>query len=389
VRAVVYPNPTELPRGVRRDATRPLAYRSADYQEKFDDTTLFYDSFVSDSDHEVILLGPPFLNFLSLLEKMEVIAQPSGEVCVFRIRTMDRHSRITVPVPPKTENLLIKSGVHSLSIRIGDNQSAFFENRRVLFTLSKNNRLQWVRDWLRYNRDIHGANAVLFFDNGSTIYSAAELLEAMCAVSGIERVCVVVWPFKYGPQGSGAEHWDSDFCQSGAWEEARWRFLQRARSALNSDVDELVVSKRGASIFEATERARGGIVRFHGLWVHGFSNRTGAPDAQSPAGYTSFDHFRKPPLTMKYGFFPIFRGDCPSKWAVVPRRCPEEAQWTAHGINDWRNARAISRKFCYRHFREINDNWKYDRSQRETFDPEHYAYDVDMLSSFRRVDWLK
>jgi hypothetical protein len=62
------------------------------------------------------------------------------------------------------------------------------------------------------------------------------------------------WPFKYGPQGANSwDHWDSDFCQLGAWEHARWRFLQNARSAMNSDIDELVLSKSGQSVFEAAE----------------------------------------------------------------------------------------------------------------------------------------
>ena len=48
---------------------------------------------------------------------------------------------------------------------------------------------------------------------------------------------------------------------------ARFRFLSQARSVLNVDIDELVLSDRNRSIFAATEQARGGFVKFSGRWV--------------------------------------------------------------------------------------------------------------------------
>src|SRR5665213_36842 len=74
---------------------------------------------------------------------------------------------------------------------------------------------------------------------------------------------VLCGPFKYGPQSTLAQGlWDSDFYQLGAWEHARWRFLTQARSAMNTDIDELVVSARGRSVFEAAERSLFGIARY-------------------------------------------------------------------------------------------------------------------------------
>jgi hypothetical protein len=301
---------------------------------------------------------------------------------------MDRHSQLWIAAPDGTTELELQSGALHISVKTATNEAEFFRGRRVLFTLSRDNRLEWIKDWLRYNRDIHGADAILFYDNKSALYCPEELLQAMSEVRGFDRICVVDWPFKYGPQGlDSARFWDSDFCQIGAWEHARWRFLQEARSALNSDVDELVVSSKGASIFEATERSRGGIIRFHGLWVHGFLDKTPIGTAESPVRYLAFDHYKRPPLKFKYRIFPLFRGDCPPKWAVVPSRCPFDAQWTAHGINDWDSARPVDRSFCYRHFKEINDNWKYDRSRREAFDPNGFVYDRALVSSLRRVSW--
>jgi hypothetical protein len=391
MRAQVFrPTPSVLdPRkGIKREPLRPLEYRGPDFSAQFDFDTLFFDSFFANSDKHIIWVAPPLLNLLSLVDKMSVTALPSGQQCPFWIKEMDRHSQVWLTISNPTTALLVRTEVGEFEIAPGTNNSDFFANRRVLLTLSKNNRLEWIQDWLRYNRDIHGANAVLFYDNLSTRYSAEALLNALVEVSGFDRICVVVWPFKYGPQGLDATRfWDSDFCQFGALEHARWRFLQEARSVLNSDIDELVVSSKRSSIFETVERSWSGVVRFHGVWVHGFLNQTPLRSEREPLSYRAFDHYLSPPPKRRYRIIPVFQGECPPKWAAIPRRCPVNAQWTAHGINHWRGARGVSRSFCYRHFREINDHWKYDRSSRENFDANRFVYDRAMVSNFDNVNW--
>jgi hypothetical protein len=283
------------------------------------------------------------------------------------------------------------------------NSSSLFEGMRVLLTLSKNNRLEWIQDWVRYNRDIHGANAILLYDNQSTAYSPEELLESLQRISGIDQICVVRWPFKYGPLGFGyLDFWDSDFCQYGSLEHARWMFLQRAKSALNTDIDELVVSSKGRSVFDAAERAWTGMTRFSGLWVCGFSERTRRASPDSPIRYTAFDYYLKPTSKRRFGVFPVTDvfpsagGMLNTKWAVVPRKCPNNAQWAVHQICSWRGRYhfSLDRSFCYRHYREINDNWRertdiwqFDRAQRERFDPIKFCYDKEMADNFSRVCW--
>ena len=387
---IFHPTPAVLDptKGIRREPARPLEYQSTDFSAQFDFDTLFFDSFFDNSGNHLILVAPPLLNLASLVEKMEVTALPYGQRCPFRIKNMDRHSQVWVTISYPTTEFLIRTEVGEFQIAPGDNYSNLFSGQRVLLTLSKNNRLEWIQDWLRYNRDIHGANAVLFYDNFSTRYSAEVLLSALVEVSGFDRICVVMWPFKYGPQGLDATRfWDSDFCQIGVLEHARWRFLQQARSVLNSDIDELVVSSNGSSVFETVERSWSGVVRFHGVWVYGFLDQTQVISEREPLRYTAFDHYLRPPPKRKWRIIPVFRGECPPKWAAVPRRCPVNAQWTAHSINDWRGARGLTSCFCYRHFKEINDHWKYDRSDRENFDADRFVYDRAMVSNFDHVNW--
>ena len=384
------PRPIVLTEGqMHREPARPPALRPPGFAEQFDYDTLLFDGFFCGAD-EILLTAPPFLNLRPQLKTMRVIAAPSHRSCTFHIQDMDRHSQIRVAVPRGTTMVRLESGIGKFDLDVQPSHCNFFAGRRVLFTLSKNNRFEWILDWVRYNRDVHGADAVLIYDNQSTDYSSPELLAALSGLSGIERICVAEWPFRYGPQGlSSKQYWDSDFCQCGAWEHARWMFLQQARSAMNSDVDELVVAKDGSSVFEAAERSRLRIVRYKGHWVHGFQERTRIASEALPIRVFDFDHYLRHLTFRRWGVVPSHEWTtvCPPKWTVVPHRCPQRAQWTPHRIKGWLNAVPISGNFSFRHFREIGNHWKYDRSARETFDRERYAFDQCMRASFATVQW--
>lgn len=390
--------------GFAREPTRPIEWRIDGFDEKFDTDTLFFDVFFTEQPDQILLLGPPFANLLPLIEAAVVRALPSNTRCMFRIRTMDRHSQMWIKVPLGTREIVLESDLGCIKLRPSANLSKLFAGKRVLVTLSKNNRFEWIQDWVKYNRDIHDANAVLFYDNQSTAYYAEELLGALETISGIDQICIVRWPFKYGPLGIGfLHHWDSNFCQHGSLEHARWMFLQQARSVLNTDVDELVVSSNGQSVFKAAEKAWTGMVAFHGVWVYGFAGETAQKKADSPIRVTAFDHYRKPTSSRHLGVFPMTDrfpapgGMLNTKWAISPRKCPARAQWAVHAVYGWRGAytwMSTNRRFCYRHYREINDNWRditadgqFDRSRRETFDPARFCYDRPMTENFARVRW--
>ena len=74
----------------------------------------------------------------------------------------------------------------------------------MLLTLSRNNDLRWIRDWVRFHVREHGADAVLFFDNGSTGYGPPEIEAALAGIGGVGRSVCVAAVFPYGPQGVAA-----------------------------------------------------------------------------------------------------------------------------------------------------------------------------------------
>lgn len=76
--------------GVRREPVRPADQRPPGFDDQFDYRTLLFDGFFSGADR-ITIVAPPTFNLTPLLERMDVIAMPSGQRCVFRIHQFDRH----------------------------------------------------------------------------------------------------------------------------------------------------------------------------------------------------------------------------------------------------------------------------------------------------------
>ena len=380
------PQPLDLARltGMRRESVRPLDERGPAFEAEFDATTLFFDVFRKADDSRILLIGPSLLNLKPALAQARMTALPSGRPCRFRVRSFDRHDRVTAAAPPGTTALVIDGRLVRCEVTVGENFSAAFAGRRVLLTLSKDNRIDWVLDWVRYHRDRHGADAVLLYDNGSTAYAPEALQAALGALDGIAVARVVSWPFKYGPQGTLRGGWDSDYCQFGALEHARWRYLAHARSVLNGDVDELVVADRAEGVFAAAEASLAGIVRYDGVWIMGIAGRE--PEAGPAVRHRDYRTRLRPRLRRRL-FSTVDTLACFVKWTAVPARCPERAQWCTHRVAGWLAGMPKTRRFTFRHFRQINTQWKYDRTALEAFDPARHVIDEPLAVACAPVRW--
>jgi hypothetical protein len=384
----VSPSPVMLPdfSAARREPTRPPAHRGPDFDAKFDAETLFYDAFHG-TDGRIVLLGPPFLNLKAQIEAMSLTAEPSGKPCRFEVHEMDRHGQVHVDAPDGTTRLLLRGAFGSIGIAVSPNEVDLFAGRRVMFTQSKNNQLAWIQDWIRFGRDIHGADAVLIYDNGSTAYPIEALADAIAGLDGIVAARVVSWPFKFGPQGLDAKRfWDSDYGQHGVWEHGRRRFLAAAASVQCSDVDEMILSRDGESIFEAVERQRSGVLRYHGRWAVGLEGRAPAPD-KTDKRHRDYAMVKRERHEKRFGLITVDADRCPPKWTVVPSRCPPRSQWRIHAIGGHVASRLFTDKFSYRHFREISDSWKYQRTGRDAFDPARHEEDRLLAEHFAAVRW--
>jgi hypothetical protein len=369
----------------RREATRPLEFRGENFDRDFDSNTLFYDA-VQVSKSEIALFAPPFFNLSREVASTRFFSSSGGHAP--RTRHLDRHAQLWLDIAANSGPVQAKGDLGSFEFAVSPDESELFRDCRVIFTMSKDNPIEWILDWVRFNRDIHGADAVLIYDNGSSAYDSATLSSALRSVSGIRCSVVMEWPFKYGPQGANSwDHWDSDFCQLGAWEHARWRFLQHARSVMNSDVDELVLSKTNRSVFEAAEQSRSGLVRYRGRWIIGIDDGVRSNAMLGPQRHADFSILMPPKYERGKLLMRRDANACLPKWTAVPGRCPGRAQWHVHSIFSWWASYFCTSDFSFRHFREIGSNWKYQRTSRVPLDRSIHKADLPLVEAFQRVDW--
>ncbi len=355
--------------GLRRESPRPPELRNERYAEQFDWDTLFYDAYRVE-DH-IVLQGPPLRNLAGPVLAAPALRNRWGPL-LRRTRRVERHNASEIWLRSSADHVRLETTAGTFDIAVQPNEAHRFAGRRVLHTLSKDNHIRWIIDWIRYHERIHGADAVLVYDNASTRYTTGELQAELAAAFPAMVILVVNWPFKYGPQGGMAgavdgreAPWDSDYCQAGSLQHARHRFLRRARSVLNTDIDELVVGP--GPIFAATEAAPERFIKFPGQWV---SNATTHPVTTADCRHRDFV------LRDLHE-----RDTCPPKWCIVPSAFDDwRHTWSVHNLFGAKANRAVSPDFTFRHFKGVSNNWKNDREDAGAFDPARFVADEHLVA---------
>jgi hypothetical protein len=362
---------------IKRESTRPVEFRQPGFDKAFDASTLFYDLILSSNKHgnNLIFIGPPFLNLLPSFYGGRIGGRPLASITSnYYLRYLC--SDVWVPNwDGEAVDLEFDFGSYRLTPQGAANH--LYQGRRVLYTLSRDNEVSWIVDWVQFHARNHGANAVLLYDNASTKYSGEDLEGSLREAFPSLEINVVHWPYKYGPQGIKG-WWDSSFCQAAAFHDARFRFLDSASSVLNCDIDELVVSEKGESIFDITEKSRNGCTLFGCKRI---SNATfGTQLLLNSLSDLRHSRFRYLPRAQP-------PQPDPPKWCVVPRRCKVEEYWGNHWLIfggtepqsrnlSWgRMLSSHSDSFSYRHFLSISTSWKYPRVGTVVFDPKLHQFD--------------
>lgn len=347
-----------------RQAPRPWYLRQPGYDDAFDWHTIFYDVFRAADNRHVVLVGPPLRNL-----SRQVCAMVETAFGVVRsdmtIRTLDRTTEIWL-TSPNAAAAVDAPWTRQGHVAVQPNGCELFRGRRVLFTKSKDNDLQWIRDWAHFFALKHGCDAVLFYDNESTRYSVSDVHRTLSSVPGLEVVVVIGWNYKFGPGGGESKQWDSDFSQYGALEHARHRFLAFAEACVHADIDELVVTDDRSTVFDRVLGSRTGLITYRGVWIENV--RDEQPDA--PRRHSQF-RFRLPKAPTPVG----------PKWAVDPSRCPPSAQWRVHDVSGMRSDARASKGVLTRHFRAINTNWKFVRWEPAALTPQHFV-DTELAAWF-------
>lgn len=326
--------------------SRRYTLRRPDYEDQFDFTTLYNDVFWSRDNTKIILVGPPHFN-LGDTVPIRYISLPSQQECNptrYRLQWTDR---IEITPPPNTTGVLITCGESGFYTTPQPYLGKVFSGRRALFTMSKNNNLEWIHDWALFYAKNHGCDAVLFYDHHSDRYTLDDVHAALTSAIPHAEIGVIDWDFRYGVFDGRKDFtiglWDGFFSQNTIFEHARRRFLDQADSVVNADIDELVLCDEDASLYELTKTSKTGYLCYSGQWV---------------SAHTTTE--KKQRSFRDYHFLTAHGADmAETKWAVDPCRCPEQAQWTVHRVLGMHEDRS-SLQSRIRHFKGINTNWDID-----------------------------
>lgn len=343
--------------GLKRLPRRPSVEWTESFWQGFDSRTVFIDAFQVGSD--VMLVGPA-------LENLAVPLQGASWFCdgaeIPPPKIVDAHLiNITIIRGVGTvQTVEIRGDEFRFELHVNPNFRHVFMDRKVILTVSKDNPLPWITDWIKFHRDQHGTDAVLIIDNGSTSYTMDQLLSAIKEVSGIAVGVVVQVDIPYGPGPNAQGVWDANYFQFTAIEYARWKFLADAAGVIQGDIDELVLTDDGRSVYDHALEDPQGVCCYYGRYFE----RIDEPRADLPR-HRDVMHYD--PNTKRSG----------SKWTVIPRLNPSGFQWLVHSV---RGHSGIVSDVLLRHFMLINTGWKY-KYRRVEFDPSVHQLDMPLAEA--------
>lgn len=306
LRGLVLPETSPL----RRDHTRPEPERNADYLRLYDDRTLIYDAVRRADGSGVILTAPPFYNLWAPFR--------DGLRCDTRMPKLRRWSHgqadlVELRGPTQRLRLSLAGQDHAIPIR--DSIAPQFAGLNALFLLNKDNQLDWIRAWLDYYIRAHGLEAIVIFDNGSTAYTAEDLMDTLTACGRLKAAAIYRAPFPFGcPYKSKHDRVGPMFLQTALLNLARVDVLSQARAVLNIDADEIIRCDNGRSIFDMAAARPNRMVKVHGSWIFP------APGSALPVGHGAHTYRTDPPTR------------CNQKWCAVPRGLLSRFGWGVHHV---------------------------------------------------------
>jgi len=357
------------------------------FTKQFDEHTLFYD--VIGHQNSVYIFCPRLMNLYELISHSLFYA--NGQKVSFHLSTYGERLHLIVLNGVSAEKIRIVNRYFDRELRVSQTNYPCFKGKNCLVTLSKNNPLNWIQDFVNYHVHEHAADAILLFDNGSSEYNLAELNHAL-AETNIESFLVVSAPFPYGPVLVDRNQ-QLQFLQIGLLNIARLRFLSEAKAVLSLDIDELVQPAR-QSIFKQTAQKTSGFLRFFGRWRYTkgvrYEQITHAdhhylqtpPKNHVPVTERSDKKHHKTSETQK--IYTV----CPPKYCYVPSKLPIKIPLDIHGfsISNTLLRKAVhfwvtTRKQCFWHLSGLTTNWKGKRPDTRAY----LSLDPELKDTFDRL----
>jgi len=201
---------------------------------QYDNSTVFYDVFFNSDNSRLCMVGPPLLNLRALVTpitvtlngrslKVDVREYFKRRVCIGEVDlkgcTIDEINQLEIDFNRR----------FSFSARLPSSEAK--PARLILSTLQKDNKINWIQDWVKYYRQNFGVDKVVLYDNGSANFDELKL--------ALPDITIEPWPFKHGITRSQG----NKFCQYGALNHCRLKHGHGSH-IFNFDIDELLCYPR-------------------------------------------------------------------------------------------------------------------------------------------------
>lgn len=337
---------------LKRAPRAPGRDRPDTFWRAFDSRTLFYDCFRHADGARVLLVGPPPVDLKQAFAAARFVARPGGEALRPRYHA-SLSTMITelAGVPATATSIEVTFAGETFVLPIQPDFNGTLRGRKLLFSINRDNDLAWIREWAGFHAKVHGTDAVVLVDNGSTRYAPDDVLAALGSVPGLAFAAVPSWTHSFGPIDPAVRanpYW-SRFLQIGSMSVVLRRFGEQAYGLLDCDIDELAGTRSGTSIYDVAKQSHGGLVAFRGVWVE--ATKSG----QRHRDYTMRLSDPKASVCRQ------------RKWALDPSRAWVR-KLSVHPYWHWIEGRPLFAKTMpddalYWHFKGINTNWKLQRTQ--------------------------
>ena len=313
------------------------------------------------------------MNLMTALRAASYVALPSGQKLAATYHpSLSTMTTALSGAPEGTTAVRFDLGQEHWELPVGANYAAMLAGRRVLFTMSKDNDVAWIREWALWHTRLHGTDTIILFDNGSQTYGIETIEQELLRVPGLNFVALASWPGRFGrtDQALNVNPFWSHFLQITSMGVVLRRFGASAFGLLNCDIDELAATHSGRSIYDLLAEARRGLVVFRGRWIEAIG--------ESANGHRGFRSKLRDARASR---------SRPGKWVLDPTRA-----WVhnldVHPYWHWIERRpwfgkSMPQDAYYRHFRGINTNWKENRTTVPPVDA--VEIDADLVDAFARM----
>ena len=362
---VVLPADTTVKRQLRRPIpdTRKELYENGQLGA-YDWYTLLYDVFLNADNKTITAIGPVPLNLEQQILPAHI--EVNGHKLPLTVHTHHKKLIILeavspVPLTGNTSAVVNLANGQQQTITLSPSTQP---DGMSLVTVQKNNKLQWIRDWISYYRNEFGIQHVYIYDNNSDDQEA--LIETLGNIA-----TVIPWNFPHGLKHRSG----NKFCQVGALNHFKHRFGNNT-VIFNFDIDELLVCHK-PQIKRALRHGK--MLRFDSYTV---------PLAATATADYSFRDFRYRERAPRKGSSKyVIKGSLPG-FMNVHHFNPAARFWHKLLPKSWiRTPLAPVADAYFLHYRGITTNWKaHSRDRLKTVDTaaNFLTEDTAVIDAFSR-----